>query len=259
MLCKFCNREINDSKSGVHLKSCEKTFKFKNEIFNLYLIDKLSIDKISKLLDISYERISEILGNSKREIQKTYDIEMIKSILELRNNGLTYNEINKKLNCSKATISKYCKQYNLNDFNKIKKINSDLIPEMQYFYDNGYSTRKVAKKFNVCKTTVTKYITLNKKEKTSNLELKKNKVQSVTNWKIRLKEKSVEYKGGKCEKCGYNKCINVLSFHHLDPSQKDFSIAGKCLTWDKLKNELDKCSLLCMNCHQELHSEMRKK
>lgn len=40
-----------------------------------------------------------------------------------------------------------------------------------------------------------------------------------------LKHKLVEYKGGKCEKCGYNKCEGALHFHHINPDEKDFTIS----------------------------------
>ena len=42
-----------------------------------------------------------------------------------------------------------------------------------------------------------------------------------------LKHKAVIYKGGKCQKCGYDKCEEALDFHHLDASEKDFQISGK--------------------------------
>ena len=68
------------------------------------------------------------------------------------------------------------------------------------------------------------------------------------------KQKAVEYKGGVCEDCGYSKCIAALDFHHLDPSQKDFSIGGTNYhKLEALKPELDKCVLLCANCHRERH------
>lgn len=75
----------------------------------------------------------------------------------------------------------------------------------------------------------------------------------------KLKEMSVDYKGGKCERCGYTKCIQALEFHHLDPTQKDFGIAasGKTRSWDKIKIELDKCVMLCSNCHREEHERIR--
>lgn len=68
------------------------------------------------------------------------------------------------------------------------------------------------------------------------------------------KRRCIEYKGGKCVKCGYDKCQAALKFHHLDPAKKDFAIAGNHLkSFENLKAELDKCILICSNCHQELH------
>lgn len=71
----------------------------------------------------------------------------------------------------------------------------------------------------------------------------------------KIKQILVDYKGGKCEVCGYNKCIKALEFHHLDPSQKDFGIGQKGYTRsiEKNKQEVDKCILVCANCHREIH------
>lgn len=69
-----------------------------------------------------------------------------------------------------------------------------------------------------------------------------------------FKLKAVEYKGSKCINCGYNKCMRALVFHHIDPSQKDFGIsADTSRNWKKVVAELDKCVLLCHNCHAEVH------
>lgn len=75
-------------------------------------------------------------------------------------------------------------------------------------------------------------------------------------WRHSTKQKLVEYNGGVCKVCGYNKCIQNLVFHHLDPSKKDFAIscAGKGI--ELLKKEVDKCILLCHNCHGEVHVGM---
>ena len=43
----------------------------------------------------------------------------------------------------------------------------------------------------------------------------------------KTKQLLVEYKGGKCEICGYDKCISALEFHHIDPDTKDFGIGEK--------------------------------
>jgi len=71
-----------------------------------------------------------------------------------------------------------------------------------------------------------------------------------------LKDKCIFYKGSKCEKCGYNKCIDALHFHHLDPLLKEFAISKRTsYSFDQnIKNELDKCQLLYANCHAEIHS-----
>lgn len=73
---------------------------------------------------------------------------------------------------------------------------------------------------------------------------------------INRKLKLIESKGGGCQHCGYNKCIGVLSFHHRDPSKKLFNLDVRSLSNRKLDIiliEADKCDLLCLNCHTELH------
>ena len=73
----------------------------------------------------------------------------------------------------------------------------------------------------------------------------------------KVKEMAVEYKGGCCEKCGYSKYLGALEFHHKDPTQKDFSISANRKTiFDSIKPELDKCMLLCANCHRETHGDI---
>lgn len=71
-----------------------------------------------------------------------------------------------------------------------------------------------------------------------------------------LKRKCVEYKGGQCVTCGYDKCIGALEFHHLDPISKDFTIAHlRSYSFNKkVTTELDKCVLVCANCHREVHA-----
>jgi len=80
--------------------------------------------------------------------------------------------------------------------------------------------------------------------------------QKVINWRKRTKIKAVEHKGGKCEKCGYDKCIQALAFHHLDPKKKDFAISGVSKSWETIVSELDKCILVCANCHAEIHASL---
>ncbi len=78
---------------------------------------------------------------------------------------------------------------------------------------------------------------------------------AVSKRRRKLREMAVAYGGGKCQICGYATCARALSFHHQDPEQKDFGISARGLTrsWEKIQAELDKCVLLCANCHMELH------
>ena len=80
--------------------------------------------------------------------------------------------------------------------------------------------------------------------------------KAVDKRRKKLREMAIQYKGGKCIFCGYDKCIDALEFHHLDPKKKDFGISKDGLTrsWEKTKKEIDKCILICTNCHRELHA-----
>lgn len=64
---------------------------------------------------------------------------------------------------------------------------------------------------------------------------------------------AIAYKGGKCEKCGYDKYRGALEFHHKDPTQKD-PYGLRAYNSDRLFAEVDKCLLLCANCHREIHA-----
>jgi hypothetical protein len=81
-------------------------------------------------------------------------------------------------------------------------------------------------------------------------------IQAVQRRREKVRQMAVEYKGGGCEVCGYNRCIEALEFHHLDPTQKDFGISAKgySRSWEKVKREIEKCVLLCANCHREFHA-----
>ena len=72
--------------------------------------------------------------------------------------------------------------------------------------------------------------------------------------RITMKLQGIDYLGGKCQHCGYNKYYGALQFHHIDPSTKDVENFSKWKNFENLKKELDKCMLLCANCHVEEHT-----
>ena len=80
-------------------------------------------------------------------------------------------------------------------------------------------------------------------------------INAVAKRRRKVKELAIESKGGKCEICGYNKCIGALELHHAFGS-KSFSISEKGYTrsWEKVRSEIEKCVLLCANCHREVAS-----
>ncbi len=82
-------------------------------------------------------------------------------------------------------------------------------------------------------------------------------IAAVHKRRKKIRQMAIEYKGGQCQTCGYNRCIDALEFHHNNSSGKDFSISEKGYTrsWTKVKEELDKCVLLCANCHREIHAQ----
>jgi hypothetical protein len=86
-----------------------------------------------------------------------------------------------------------------------------------------------------------------------------NKFQNYETQQKRGRErkmKLIQMKGGKCEICSYDKNYAVLCFHHISPKDKELPLTiRECSnnTWDTLVKEVQKCKLLCHNCHMELH------
>ena len=75
----------------------------------------------------------------------------------------------------------------------------------------------------------------------------------------KYKQLCIDYKGGQCECCGYSRYAGALEFHHKDPQQKDHDISNSHFTNinEETKNELNKCLLLCANCHREEHARLK--
>ena len=63
----------------------------------------------------------------------------------------------------------------------------------------------------------------------------------------------------KCAKCSENH-IACLEFHHNDPSKKEFNVSALRDTWslERIKEEMEKCTVLCSNCHKKLHYEEKR-
>jgi hypothetical protein len=67
---------------------------------------------------------------------------------------------------------------------------------------------------------------------------------------------NIIYKGGVCQECNLNLIQNfwLADYHHINPLEKEFEMSKmKSRSWDIVKKELDKCMLLCANCHRSKH------
>lgn len=174
-------------------------------------------------------RSDESKNKTSKSLKKNISLEMIQAIG--LNNTKTF--IAKQLNCSRAVITRVLK-----DNNVTLIVNPDKVPNQERYctkHQEEYSTYSSGHKY-VCKKCCTERVSERRRE---------------------LKRLAVEYKGGKCEDCGYCKSVSALEFHHVDPSQKDFAIGTiGSRSFEKLKVELDKCKMLCANCHREEHDRL---
>ena len=62
--------------------------------------------------------------------------------------------------------------------------------------------------------------------------------------------------GGRCVRCGYDRCLAALHFHHASRGRKAFALGGGGVvrSLDAARSEARKCVLLCANCHAEVES-----
>lgn len=94
-----------------------------------------------------------------------------------------------------------------------------------------------------------------RKERRTYADRKEYLKKAVAARRRKLKLLVIEYKGGKCIICGYDKYPGAFDLHHVDGSTKEFGLSMEGLTrsWEKTKAEADKCVLVCANCHREIH------
>lgn len=80
-------------------------------------------------------------------------------------------------------------------------------------------------------------------------------IEAVAKRRRTIKSYAIDYKGGKCQVCGYCKYQGALELHH-NKGIKEFGISDKGYTrsWTKVRKELDKCILVCANCHREIEA-----
>lgn len=173
--------------------------------------------------------------------------ELKNQVISLRKEGKTYDQIHEITKVAKSSISDICRSENLGE-QKIIELTPEIIQNLQKLYDDLGSLKKVAKQSHISVERLSKVLILKNRVQTI------SKSEAVISWRKRAKLKLIECKGGKCQCCGYKNYAGALEFHHLDPNEKDFTISGSSKAFDKLIKEIDKCILVCSNCHKEIHA-----
>lgn len=139
---------------------------------------------------------------------------------------------------------------------------------LQLYISQGLSSREIAKIQKCSQTNIRHWLrkyglnTLPDKEKFLIKNPTRNSINPncYENQKKRArmrKSKAVNLKGGCCSICRYKKNYAALQFHHRNPENKVFNLDSRKLSntnWDSILIELEKCDLLCSNCHAEIHS-----
>lgn len=171
--------------------------------------------------------------------------EILQNYLE---EGYSLNQISKESGKSLTTIRYWAKKYNIKsnfvtfkEQDKVEYGKTRFCPRCKKNVDTNqfYQRRGRENSSTYCKPCTSE----------QTLERTRN-----------LKSQMVEYKGGCCVRCGYEKYQGALEFHHIDPNEKDFNPSRlKNYSFnERLRNELDKCILVCSNCHREIHDEIIK-
>ena len=169
-------------------------------------------------------------------------------VIELRKEGKKYSEIAELTNISKGSVSAICKENGVAQ--TFIELTPEKIKECQELYDEIGNIKLVAKQIGISYQRLRNVIV-------SKTITPKSSYENVKQHRRKMKEELVKYKGGKCEICGYDKCLGALEFHHLNPEEKDFTMSSsnKYYSLEDMKKEVDKCILVCANCHREIHYE----
>ena len=70
---------------------------------------------------------------------------------------------------------------------------------------------------------------------------------------------AANYKNNQCELCGLKRNtiddLEIFDFHHKDKNDKSFELGDniESRNWEIIKQELDKCMMLCAICHRKQH------
>ena len=190
-----------------------------------------------------------------------------------KEDGMSMKKIAKKLGVANSSVSLWVRKVPLSELQKQKLCKPNAIinvNELTNLVDSGMTTLEISRVFNVSKMTIRYHLSKNGlKLRRIRLDLKKCRScgNMSSEWICRScisgirrflgKANAIIYKGGKCERCGWSGHIRdwaAFEFHHLN--DKSFEIGAFLnLKWEAIVAGIDKCELLCSNCHKITHDD----
>ena len=162
-------------------------------------------------------------------------------VLELKSSGLSHRQIAKEVGCSKATVSFHVNNAGIGVPRRFPT--DDDIKQWSDLYSEHKSIKKVAKLTGWSVVTISKYVDKTPRKIMTDVERKKSATASVGKRRKKIKKDAVAYKGGKCLICGYNRCVEAMDFHHLDPSKKEFGLSINGLSRSEERRVGKECRL----------------
>jgi hypothetical protein len=207
--------------------------------------------------------------------------------------GLSLEQIGKRVGRNPSTISYHLKKHGLKPVNQQRHLRRGPIPEdqLQDLHSSGASLREIAEEVDRGVATVRywleKYglgptaggrrraaikcareaglrvmlLTCRRHgtvphvlENGSRVRCKRCRAEAVSETRRRIKRTLVEEAGGACLICGYRECLSALEFHHRDRKTKLFALSFVTKSLEKAREEAKKCTLLCSNCHAEVEA-----
>lgn len=209
------------------------------------------------------------------------------NLKDLIDKGLKNKEIAEVLNLNISSVKRKLHDYKITRFTKKHTIIEDSTKQVMIdLYNSGLTCFEISDKLLIHRTTISRIlkkagIEIEKRITEAKLKLQEERGNRVclicegdtgvkrkicmkcyTNTRrFKIKKWMIEYKGGECIEChNSNLDIGCYDFHHLDPKEKDFNLSGlnsAKMSLEKVRKELDKCVLLCANCHREKHSNYK--
>jgi len=194
---------------------------------------------------------------------------LIEKYKELSKKGYGYYKIAKELNMPVTTTKRYMKKLGIKTINSPYDHVEIPLDKLKELINQNKSTYQIAKMLSSSQTNIRYWLkkynlkTIAMSEGTYKVSKSQFNFQNEKNNYTKNKNRGIERKlffikqlGGKCSNCGYNRNYSALTFHHKNPNEKESGLDLRKMSgysFNKLQIEVNKCQLLCHNCHMELH------